>query len=245
MNAESEMRSRGKAAGIHFLISFGIVATLLFACFVIWFWPPVFCATGLLGLVWLILLVDLCAGPLATFVVWKKGKKGLLFDLVVIAAIQSLFLGYGIYTVSESRPAFYVFVVDDFELVSAAAVIWPVRQVDMRLGFFSTPAYVGAKFSEDPAIRKAQQEAEMFSGISLARRPEAYVSIESRAGDLVSKARSLEQLVAYNSQNKMRDILGLYPSAAGYLPLKANAEDMTVLIDQHGKVLGMVDLRPW
>ncbi len=44
----------------------------------------------------------------------------------------------------------------------------------------------------------------------------------------------------------MRKILAKYPQATGYIPLKANAVDMTVLVNKEtGVVIKIVDLRPW
>lgn len=41
------------------------------------------------------------------------------------------------------------------------------------------------------------------------------------------------------------DILAKYPQAVGWVPLKAIAMDMTVLLDEQGNVVKIVDLRPW
>lgn len=36
-----------------------------------------------------------------------------------------------------------------------------------------------------------------------------------------------------------------YPKATAFLPIKASAVDMTVLINDKGEVVKIVDLRPW
>lgn len=240
-----ELADRGKAASVHFTFSFFVVSIFLFVAFKLWYWPPIYHATGFFSLVWLIVLVDLCAGPLATFVVWKKGKKGLLMDMVVIGLVQFVFLGYGLYSVAASRPVFYVFVVDDFEMVNAASVIWPDDSIDYQLSTFSSPKFVGASFSKDPDVREQQRNAEIFDGISLARKMEAYEPIEGRAIDLVERAKPLHLLNRYNSEKEVESVIKQWPHAFGYLPLKAPAKDLLVLIDHDGRVLGIANLEPW
>ncbi|MEY2863296.1 MAG: hypothetical protein RLY58_1003, partial [Pseudomonadota bacterium] len=36
-----------------------------------------------------------------------------------------------------------------------------------------------------------------------------------------------------------------YPDAISWLPLKGINQDMVVFLDEHQKILGVVDLRPW
>lgn len=240
-----DLVSRVKAAAVHFIFSFVVLSSFLLGAFWLWYWPTVYQATGFVDVVWLVVVVDLCAGPLATFIVWRQGKKGLLLDMVVIALVQLAFLGYGVYSIAASRPVFYVFVIDDFELVSAASVVWPDQPVDYRVSLFDEARFVGASFSKDPVVRERQRNAELFDGLSLARRPEAYEAIESRAEDLLEKARSLDDLKKHNPEEKVLAVLGQWPDAYGYLPLKGPVEDLTVLIDKQGHVLGLVSLVPW
>src|SRR3982750_4022373 len=98
--------SRWKAAGIHLLISCGIgliVGALLFG---VWYPPPYFHAAGADVLVLLLVSVDLTLGRLLTLVVFKSGKRGLKFDLALIAIIQTAALIYGMSIVLVSRPVF-------------------------------------------------------------------------------------------------------------------------------------------
>ena len=51
----------------------------------------------------------------------------------------------------------------------------------------------------------------------------------------------------YNNPTEVNKILQKYPQADSFLPLKSSAVDMTALIDKkhNGKVIAVVDLRPW
>jgi len=60
----------------------------------------------------LVLIVDVCLGPLLTLAVFDPKKKELKRDLSIILLIQLSALFYGIYTVSVARPAYIVFAVD-------------------------------------------------------------------------------------------------------------------------------------
>ena len=53
-------------------------------------------------------------------------------------------------------------------------------------------------------------------------------------------------LKQYNNVKQVDSILSKYPQATSFVPLKANAVDMTVLINKDkGEVVKIVDLRPW
>ena len=59
------------------------------------------------------------------------------------------------------------------------------------------------------------------------------------------RVKKLELLQQYNNKTDVEKILAKYPQATAFLPMKASAVDMTVLIDQKANVVKIVDLRPW
>ena len=59
------------------------------------------------------------------------------------------------------------------------------------------------------------------------------------------RAQKLELLQQYNNKTDVEKVLAKYPQATAFLPMKANAVDMTVLIDQKANVVKIVELRPW
>ena len=65
----------------------------------------------------MMLAIDIVLGPFFTWLVYKEGKKTLVFDLVVIILIQIAALGYGIYNIAQGRPVWIVYSVDRFDLV--------------------------------------------------------------------------------------------------------------------------------
>ena len=60
------------------------------------------------------------------------------------------------------------------------------------------------------------------------------------------RSQSLSQLNQYNTYNDVQRILIKYPNANAWVPLKANAIDMVVLINKDtAEIIKIVDLRPW
>lgn len=61
--------------------------------------------------------VDAILGPLLTLVLYVPNKKGLKFDISMIAIIQIAALVYGGWTIYGQKPAVFVFVGDRFEII--------------------------------------------------------------------------------------------------------------------------------
>ncbi|RSP45394.1 type IV pilin accessory protein, partial [Acinetobacter baumannii] len=60
------------------------------------------------------------------------------------------------------------------------------------------------------------------------------------------RAQNLIELEKYNSKQQLKLVLEEYPSADAWVPLKANAIDMVVLINRSSaQVIKIVNLRPW
>ena len=64
---------------------------------------------------------------------------------------------------------------------------------------------------------------------------------------MLTRKKAIDKLYDYNDKADVDKVLLAYPEADGYLPLKADAVDMTVLINKKDKekVVAIVDLRPW
>jgi len=78
-------------------------------------------------------------------------------------------------------------------------------------------------------------------------RPNLYEPLYNQKNTIQQVAKPLSELRKYNLATDIENILLKYPQADSFLPLKANAVDMTVLIDKKsgGKIVKIVDLRPW
>jgi hypothetical protein len=123
--------TRWRAAGIHLLISAGIGGAVLALMLTFWYPPPLFQAMGGIGLALILIGVDIVMGPLLTLVVFRSGKRGLKLDLTAIGVLQLAALLYGCHVISLARPAYIVFVKDQFQ-VATAVELEPQRLAQAR-----------------------------------------------------------------------------------------------------------------
>ena len=189
--------SRWQAAGIHLTISATIAAVAIAVILGVWFPGPLFEAAGGLGLLYLLVGVDVVLGPLLTLVVFKAGKKGMKFDLAVIATVQLAALVYGCSVVFLARPAFIVFVKDRFELVSVVeldpAELAKAKYPEFRSFSWTGPKLAAADLPTDPAGRQKFVELAM-SGVDVQSFPEYYVPYAERTQLVLSTAMTMEKL---------------------------------------------------
>src|SRR5690606_7616795 len=120
------MPARFKAFLLHLAASTLIALLALLLVFKLWYPAPLHEALGVTQIFLLLLLVDVVLGPLLTLLVYKTGKKSLVMDLALIAALQLAALGYGLWTVAEGRPAWVVYNAGRFDVVT-------VVDIDTRL----------------------------------------------------------------------------------------------------------------
>ena len=243
------MSKRLKFFVSHLLISFFIALIVVGVVFFIWYPSPLATAVGVTHIFLMMLTIDVIVGPLLGLLVYKEGKKTLKFDLGVIIALQVSALCYGLYSIEQGRPAWLVYYVDRFELVRKNEII--NDHIDQTLPQYqnvtrSQPQYVAVQFAADVKTRNDDLFTEVLGGISLAQKPERYVDFVQAKPQLQQRAKSLKELNQYNDVKQVDRILSTYPQATGFVPLKANAVDMVVLINKEkGEVVKIVDLRPW
>lgn len=103
----------------HLILSCLIVLILLYVVFYHWYPNGLIYAGGIEGLT-LIGGIDIILGPLLTFVVYKKGKKGLAYDLAFIVILQFSALSFGTWQVHSQRPVAAVLMDDGIHLISYA-----------------------------------------------------------------------------------------------------------------------------
>jgi hypothetical protein len=223
-----------------------IAAAIVFFC---WYPFPLNKAVGVTHIFLMMLGIDMVLGPFFTWLVYKEGKKTLKFDLTVIILIQVIALAYGVYKIADGRTAWLVYNVDRFELIKNNEIVIEnpekIQPQFMHPSWFK-PQFVAAEFAKDKKQKNKEMFAEIMSGISIAQRPERYVQLKQAKSQIQSRAQNLVDLKKYNNQKQVEDTLAKYPEANAFVPLKATAVDMTVLINKEkGEVVKIVDLRPW
>ncbi len=244
-----KMTKRLKFFLSHISISILLALIIIAWVFLIWYPQPLAQAVGVTHIFLMMVAIDVVLGPILGFVVYKAGKKTLKFDLAVIILIQITALGYGLYSIAQGRPAWLVYNVDRFELVRNNEIIdtkTPDVQVKFREPSWFKPKFAAIELAKNNEERSKNIFEEVVGGISLAQRPERYVALAQAKSQIQKRAQNLIELEKYNSKQQLKLVLEEYPSADAWVPLKANAIDMVVLINRSSaQVIKIVNLRPW
>jgi len=246
--------SRWKAAGLHLLISV-IVATLVGSLiYFVWYPPPYFRIAGGSTLMPLIMGVDVIIGPFLTLAVFKAGKKGLKFDLTVIALLQIAAFCYGMHTIAVARPVFVVAETDRFVVVAANQLddkdLADAKQAEFSTRSWTGPRLVGVRVPKQGADAIAMAMSGM-AGKDVEKFPKYYLPYAQVADEVMAKAHPLASLVG-KQPAKAGQIEGFVSRHGGdlqdyvYLPLQGRLEAFTmVLSTQTQQPVGALDIDPW
>ena len=202
---EKKKVTRWRASGLHLLISIAVATAVLTLMLSLWFPGPLFQAAGGNDLLFILVGVDVVVGPLITLVIFRSGKRGLKFDLAMIAALQIGALVYGMHAVYLARPAFIVFVADQFQVASAAQLdpeeLAKAKYPEFRQPPLGGPMLAFAVLPTDPAELR-QFALVGLAGHDLQEFPRFFVPYADRTAEVLAKswtmarARQLEPLGA-------------------------------------------------
>lgn len=243
------MPVRFKAFLLHLAGSAGVALLTLLLVFLLWYPAPLHDAQGVTDVFWLLLLIDVILGPLLTLLVYKAGKRTLVFDMAVIMALQLAALSYGLWTMAEGRPAWIVFNADRFDVVRALDVDTGKQQEassEYQVSSLLGPRWVAAVLPEDVQQSKVLIFKSMMGGSSTAQLPSLYRPLAEMADVLRDKAAPLQALYSHNADEAVRNMLASWPEADAWLPLVAQVKPMVVLVNrERAEVVAVVDLKPW
>ena len=111
----------------------------------------------------LLIFVDIVLGPLLVFIIYKKDKKYLSFDINVLLAIQLAAFVYGAYALYLKHPAYNVFVNDRFILMNISYISpEKVKFESLKTSFFSGPKMAYTELPSDNNKR-----TDFFLGVAL------------------------------------------------------------------------------
>ena len=243
--------SRWKASAIHLLLSIAIAAAVLTAMLLLWYPWPLFEAAGGSRLVLILVGVQVTLGPLLILIIFKPGKPGLKFDLVVIALVQLVALAYGVHTVYLARPVYLVYTIDRFDLVTAKDLdpqdLAQVTDPRFARPPLARPQYIAAVLPKDP-VQRAKILDTAVAGKDLQMYPQHYVPYEREVPNALAHARPLDLLLERDAQAVQRVLqsAGREPRSLRFLPLRAPRKDGAVLIDAAtGTPVDIVLVEPW
>jgi len=246
--------NRYQAAGIHFAISVVVAAAVLAALLLVWYPQPYFRLAGGLGLMLILIGVDVVLGPLMTLIVYDPAKKSLRFDLAVIATLQVLALAYGLWVMTQARPAFVVFAGDRFTIVAANEIL-PESFVGAKPPFdrvpLDGPMIVGARVPVDPKERERVMML-LTSGIDLPMLPRYYVPFADMHDTLRAKARPLAEFEQRGPEARASVEAavsrggGRRRDALAWVPVLGRMEIATAIVDVERKdVVAVIPIPPF
>lgn len=248
------LKERIKAFSVHLSASVVVGLSVFGLIWLVWYPPPLLQTQGVLNIFVILLLVDVVAGPILTFLVFNREKKSLKFDLAVIVILQLSALAYGLDTVYQGRPVYLVYNVDKISVVSAADLVYVEGETAPQSDYLDFPAWGPELIGTVRPTTREQKNDLLFSAISggrdLDRRVEYYVPIESVADEIKHWLRPLDELMERSDS----DVAMLEPRLAklhmaaenvGYLPVAGSKRDCVALIDRAtAEVLTLVLLTP-
>lgn len=242
------MSARIKAFLIHLSVSVLVAVLCLSLVFGFWYPAPLHIALNVTQIFLLLLLVDVSLGPLLTFIVYKVGKKTLAMDLTIILLFQLSALCYGLWTVFSGRPVWLVFNADRFDVVQSIDVDnrkLDEAELDFRHEPWLGPRWVAARRPQNSEQRQTIMFEAIVYGSDTAQRPDFYRPISEFSEEIKKKAMPLQKLSNFNDDTSVKKALASWPQAKAWLPLKARAKPMVVLLAEDSSVLAIVNLDPW
>jgi hypothetical protein len=187
--------SRWQAAAFHASLSAAVGAIALALVLGVWFPDELFRIAGGSELVMILVGVDLVLGPLLTLIVFDARKRLLKLDLVLIGGLQLVALCYGTFVMFEARPAYLVFVVDRFDVVSTVDVDAAARAAALHPEFrgvnLGRPKLAAAALPTDPAERN-QVVMAAAGGVDLLLTPRYWVPFDQARSEVLRRAKPLE-----------------------------------------------------
>jgi len=116
-----KLKDRFLASGLHLTFS-GIVIGLFFALLYLYWFPNGLIFAGATAGLKILVLIDLVLGPILTFIVFKKGKPSLKFDLFCIFSLQTLVFFYGAHLIYNERPVAQILADDGLSLYTISEI---------------------------------------------------------------------------------------------------------------------------
>jgi hypothetical protein len=244
--------SRERAALLHFLISVAVFSAVIIPLLLLWYPPPLFFADGGWNVIQIAVGVDIVVGPMLTLVVFKSGKKGLKFDLSVIALLQFAALAWGVHLMYQERPVFLVFADDRFGTVTTNQISASGRPLDelQKLGN-DHPPRVLVKLPDDPKEVMAIKMAQLKEGTSVFRLAERYEAMTAEnLAYVYAQSIDMEAFLAKRPQyREAYDAFmqkgGLAAKDVAFIPLMCRYDNLIIAINRSDhSIAGSLNIPP-
>jgi hypothetical protein len=245
--------SRWKAAALQLPVSAAValVAYLLLA--VVWYPGELLDAAGGRRLLYLIVGLELAAGPLLWLVVHDTRKKELKLDLAIVTLARVAVVGFAFFIAANARPIAIAFVVDRFAVVPsnavAAADLAQAPSAELRERSWTGPRLVAAVPPSDPQERSEVLES-AIAGLDVDRLPKYWRPYAERQAEAAGRALPLERLAARDARS--RSIVDAFLASRdddadlAYLPITARAGTWTAIVGKStGTYVALLPIDPF
>lgn len=248
------LKQKINASLLHLAISAIVISVFVLIVWFIWYPSPFLYIEGGFQIIMILIGVDVILGPLLTLIIYKPGKKWLVFDLSVIAAVQIAALIYGTYTIYLERPQYIVFTVDRFNLIAAGSIdTSKLQDKTLESNFFDQPKLVFALQPEDIKVKEQILENAFAGGKDIDQLPELYRQY----------AQHKETILHNHHQLKLNNLLETYPKAESeikkieksqqmnrdsfiFYPLTGKKRDLVIILNnKNAQQIGYLDIDPW
>lgn len=241
-----------KAATYHLLLSAFIISLVILIMFTLWYPGAYFNLMGGKSLIYLIGGVDIFIGPLLTFIVFKKNKKSLRFDLTCIGILQVTAMSYGLYVMFAARPVFTVFNIDTFQVVSPVDITPNELALGKKEEWRNFPI-TGPKLvaiAEPDKSNKWEWNFAKAASHSAARYPKLYGDYKSHKDQVIKVGKPLSALINFNPSNKQSVDKFITKqnkpiTSYLYLPAVSIVNEMVAVVDARtGDFIEIIDAHP-
>jgi len=199
----------------------------------------------------MILLVALVGGPMLTLFLYRKGKKGLKSDLIIVTLLQLAAFGYGGWTLWSQRPLYLAYIVEHFQIVPASAIDLSTLTVSsLAPHLLQGPQQV---FVERPPEGERGDFVfdALYSGRDYHLLPKYYRPFADHLAAMQERGWTLERLREERPQlvpgleGALRT-LGMTESQVLFAPIMGNSGEGTVVLERTtGRILKILDMVIW
>lgn len=219
----------------------------------LWFPGPYFEMLGIGKLVLVLVGVNLVVGPGLTALVFRAGKPGLIFDFVALALLEVTILGWATYSIYLRAPAYVVFAVDRFEVVSAGEIDRAmISDPRLRRRPGHEPRLVFAEMPAAPEKLDKLLDDVLLQGLpDIDRQPEFWKPYSAGIAKVKQQARPLADLLAPDDERahlvrRWLASTAAEPQAFVYLPIRAKARFSAMIVHADiGYPVGVIPIDPW
>jgi len=247
--------NRYQAFGTHLLGSTVVALISAALVFLVWYPVPLSAAMGVTAIFLILLGVDVVIGPVITLIVFDPAKKELRRDLAIVLLLQVSALLYGMHAVFIARPAFVVFNVDRFDVISANDLteegLAKAQDPELRNVPLWGPRTIAALRPQSREARNDLMFGALAGGEDLHQKPQYWAQYAPQRTDVVARLQPMEKLRSLNKDDadrvaSLESKYAKYPGGIGFLAVKGKVKDLAAIVSREsGQVLEMAPLNPW